>query len=37
MEKRVQTNNKYMFPNYETVNWYAAKNILETVKGNYFW
>ena len=33
IEKQVKTPEKYLFPSYETMNWYAAKNILDTIKG----
>ena len=33
IEKRIKTPEKYLFPNYETVHWYAAKHILDNLKG----
>ena len=33
IEKRVKTPEKYLFPNYETVHWYAAKHIYDVIKG----
>ena len=33
IERRVKTPEKYLFPCYETVNWYAAKHILDILKG----
>ncbi|KAK7493948.1 hypothetical protein BaRGS_00014830 [Batillaria attramentaria] len=32
IERRVKTPEKYLFPSYETVNWYAAKHILDNLK-----
>ncbi|XP_045165878.2 lysine-specific demethylase 7B-like isoform X2 [Mercenaria mercenaria] len=32
IEKRVKTSEKYLFPSYETINWYAAKQILDTMR-----
>ncbi|XP_070192316.1 lysine-specific demethylase 7B-like isoform X2 [Littorina saxatilis] len=32
IERRVKTPEKYLFPSYETVNWYAAKHILDILK-----
>ncbi|KAL4226132.1 Lsd1/2 complex PHD finger containing protein Phf2 [Mactra antiquata] len=32
IEKRVKTSEKYLFPSYETINWYAAKHILDTLR-----
>ncbi|XP_052779281.1 lysine-specific demethylase PHF2-like isoform X2 [Mya arenaria] len=32
IEKRVKTSEKYLFPSYETINWYAAKYVLDTMK-----
>lgn len=39
IEKRVKTSDKYLFPSYETINWYAAKHILDTMRGkiNLLW
>ena len=33
LEKRVKTPEKYLFPNFETLHWYAAKHILDEIKG----
>ncbi|XP_076469256.1 lysine-specific demethylase phf2-like isoform X2 [Babylonia areolata] len=33
IERRLQTNEKYQFPNYETVNWFAAKYIYDNLQG----
>lgn len=33
MEQRANTPEKYLFPNYEVLHWYAAKHILDTLKG----
>lgn len=33
IEKSVKTPEKYLFPKYETLNWYAAKHILDTLRG----
>ena len=35
IEKAVDTPEKFMFPNFETVHWYAAKNIYDTIQGSY--
>ena len=35
IEKAVDTPEKFMFPNFETVHWYAAKNIYDTIQGWY--
>ena len=35
MEKRVSTPSKYLFPNYETLHWYAAKALFEILKGKW--
>ncbi|XP_033746034.1 lysine-specific demethylase 7B-like isoform X1 [Pecten maximus] len=32
IEKRVKTPAKYLFPSFETTNWYAAKHILDLLK-----
>ncbi|XP_064632054.1 histone lysine demethylase PHF8-like isoform X2 [Lineus longissimus] len=32
IERTIKTAEKYLFPNFETVNWYAAKHILEILK-----
>ncbi|KAK3701264.1 hypothetical protein RRG08_066757 [Elysia crispata] len=32
IERNVNTPEKYMFPSYETMNWYAAKSILDIIK-----
>ncbi|ESO88867.1 hypothetical protein LOTGIDRAFT_125461 [Lottia gigantea] len=32
IEKRVNTPEKYLFPSYETINWYAARQCLELLK-----
>ncbi|XP_052231548.1 lysine-specific demethylase 7B-like isoform X2 [Dreissena polymorpha] len=32
IEKRVKTAEKYLFPSYETMNWYAAKHVLDTMR-----
>ncbi|GFS13473.1 lysine-specific demethylase [Elysia marginata] len=32
IERNVSTPEKYMFPSYETMNWYAAKSILDIIK-----
>ncbi|KAI8511679.1 Lsd1/2 complex PHD finger containing protein Phf2 [Branchiostoma belcheri] len=32
MEKRLKTPEKFLFPYFEATNWYAAKNIMETLK-----
>ncbi|XP_012941200.1 lysine-specific demethylase 7A [Aplysia californica] len=32
IERQVKTPEKYLFPSYETMNWYAAKNILDIIK-----
>ncbi|RUS72162.1 hypothetical protein EGW08_020078 [Elysia chlorotica] len=32
IERSVSTPEKYMFPSYETMNWYAAKSILDIIK-----
>ena len=34
IEKRIKTPEKYLFPNYETCNWYAAKHMLDLFRGN---
>ena len=34
IEKSVGTPAKYLFPNFETIHWYAARNILEAIKGS---
>ena len=36
MEKRINTPEKYKFPNFETVHWFAAPHILEQLKGLCF-
>ena len=33
IEKRVETSDKYMFPNFEILHWYAAKHIQDHLKG----
>ena len=33
IEKHTQTPMKYMFPNFETLNWFAAQHILDTLRG----
>lgn len=33
IEKRVGTPSKYLFPSFETTNWYAAKHIYDIIKG----
>ncbi len=35
IERRVKTEDKYLFPCYETLHWYAAKAIAETVTGMF--
>ncbi|ELU14865.1 hypothetical protein CAPTEDRAFT_225898 [Capitella teleta] len=32
IEKRCETSSKYLFPNYETLHWYAAKYVLDFLK-----
>ncbi|PVD24834.1 hypothetical protein C0Q70_15320 [Pomacea canaliculata] len=32
IERRVKTPEKYLFPSYETVNWYAAKHVLDVLR-----
>lgn len=33
IEKRIKTPSKYLFPSFETTHWYAAKHVLDTIKG----
>jgi len=33
LEKHTHTPVKYMFPNFETLNWFAAQHILDTLRG----
>lgn len=33
LEKNLKTPLKFLFPNYETTNWYAARSILKKMKG----
>ena len=33
IEKSVKTPEKYLFPNYETVHWYATQSMYEDLKG----
>jgi len=35
MELECPTNEKYMFPSFELVNWYAAYNFLDHLKGQF--
>lgn len=35
IEKAIKTPAKYLYPNFETLHWYAAKNILDVIRGNY--
>ncbi|KAL5014958.1 hypothetical protein ScPMuIL_009228 [Solemya velum] len=32
IERRVKTPEKYLFPHFETLNWYAAKHVLDTLR-----
>lgn len=33
MERRIQTPSKFLFPNLETLYWYAAKNLSYSLQG----
>lgn len=33
IERRVKTPEKYLFPSFETICWYAAKHILDLLRG----
>lgn len=35
MEKRLKTPDLFKFPFFEAICWFVAKNLLETLKGNF--
>ena len=37
MERRIQTPSKFLFPNLETLYWYAAKNLSYSLQGTVRW
>ena len=37
MERRIQTPSKFLFPNLETLYWYAAKNLSYSLQGIVRW
>lgn len=36
MEIQCQTDERFMFPSFELTNWYAARNILELLRGSVY-